>query len=74
LNTDYEHLIYEQRGPVTVITINRSHRMNAQVVRRQRHRTSHRREIDLARDTAGNQVNRLPQLPVNRRRPTEAGV
>jgi enoyl-CoA hydratase len=26
---DYEHLIYEQRGPVTVITINRPDRMNA---------------------------------------------
>jgi enoyl-CoA hydratase len=29
LGTDYEHLIYEQRGPVTVITINRPERMNA---------------------------------------------
>ena len=27
--TDYEHLIYQQRGPVTVITINRPERMNA---------------------------------------------
>ncbi|HET6735900.1 enoyl-CoA hydratase-related protein [Mycobacterium sp.] len=27
--SDYEHLIYEQRGPVTVITINRPQRMNA---------------------------------------------
>ncbi|MCV7301184.1 enoyl-CoA hydratase/isomerase family protein [Mycobacterium barrassiae] len=27
--TDYEHLLYEQRGPVTVITINRPERMNA---------------------------------------------
>ena len=27
--TTYEHLLYEQRGPVTVITINRSERMNA---------------------------------------------
>jgi enoyl-CoA hydratase len=27
--TDYEHLIYEQRGPVTIITINRRERMNA---------------------------------------------
>jgi enoyl-CoA hydratase len=27
--TDYQHLIYEQRGPVTVITINRPERMNA---------------------------------------------
>jgi enoyl-CoA hydratase len=27
--TDYEHLIYEQRGPVTIITINRPERMNA---------------------------------------------
>ena len=27
--SDYEHLIYEQRGPVTVITINRPERMNA---------------------------------------------
>jgi enoyl-CoA hydratase len=26
---DYEHLIYDQRGPVTVITINRRERMNA---------------------------------------------
>jgi enoyl-CoA hydratase len=26
--SDYEHLIYEQRGPVTVITINRLERMN----------------------------------------------
>jgi enoyl-CoA hydratase len=26
---DYEHLTYEQRGPVTVITINRPERMNA---------------------------------------------
>jgi enoyl-CoA hydratase/carnithine racemase len=26
---DYEHLIYEQRGPVTIITINRPERMNA---------------------------------------------
>src|SRR5918997_299764 len=25
----YEHLLYEQRGPVTVITINRPERMNA---------------------------------------------
>ena len=25
----YEHLVYEQRGPVTIITINRSERMNA---------------------------------------------
>ncbi len=25
----YEHLVYEQRGPVTVITINRPERMNA---------------------------------------------
>jgi enoyl-CoA hydratase len=27
--SDYEHLIYEQRGPVTIITINRPERMNA---------------------------------------------
>jgi enoyl-CoA hydratase len=27
--SDYEHLIYDQRGPVTVITINRRDRMNA---------------------------------------------
>ena len=27
--TDYEHLIYQQRGPVTIITINRPERMNA---------------------------------------------
>jgi len=27
--SDYEHLIYEQKGPVTVITINRPDRMNA---------------------------------------------
>ncbi|WP_101952346.1 enoyl-CoA hydratase/isomerase family protein [Mycobacterium sp. 3519A] len=27
--TDYEHLQYDQRGPVTVITINRPERMNA---------------------------------------------
>ncbi len=27
--SDYEHLLYEQRGPVTVITINRPERMNA---------------------------------------------
>ena len=27
--TTYEHLLYEQRGPVTVITINRPERMNA---------------------------------------------
>lgn len=27
--TDYEHLLYERRGPVTVITINRPERMNA---------------------------------------------
>ncbi len=27
--SDYEHLVYEQRGPVTVITINRPERMNA---------------------------------------------
>jgi hypothetical protein len=27
--SDYEHLIYEQRGPVTIITINRPDRMNA---------------------------------------------
>jgi enoyl-CoA hydratase len=27
--SDYEDLIYEQRGPVTVITINRAERMNA---------------------------------------------
>ncbi|MGH3576341.1 MAG: enoyl-CoA hydratase-related protein [Mycobacterium sp.] len=27
--SNYEHLIYEQRGPVTVITINRPERMNA---------------------------------------------
>jgi enoyl-CoA hydratase len=27
--SDYEHLIYERRGPVTVITINRPERMNA---------------------------------------------
>lgn len=27
--SDYEHLIYEQRGPVTTITINRPERMNA---------------------------------------------
>jgi enoyl-CoA hydratase len=27
--THYEHLIYEQRGPVTIITINRPERMNA---------------------------------------------
>ena len=27
--TDYGHLIYEQRGPVTIITINRPERMNA---------------------------------------------
>ncbi len=27
--TDYAHLIYEQRGPVTIITINRPERMNA---------------------------------------------
>jgi 1,4-dihydroxy-2-naphthoyl-CoA synthase len=25
----YEHLLYEQRGPVTVITINRPQRMNS---------------------------------------------
>jgi enoyl-CoA hydratase len=29
MNADYEHLLYEQRGPVTVITINRPERMNA---------------------------------------------
>jgi len=29
LSAEYEHLIYEQRGPVTVITINRPERMNA---------------------------------------------
>src|SRR3954451_12964821 len=29
MSTDYEHLLYEQRGPVTVITINRPERMNA---------------------------------------------
>jgi enoyl-CoA hydratase len=27
--SDYEHLVYEQRGPVTIITINRPERMNA---------------------------------------------
>jgi enoyl-CoA hydratase len=27
--SDYEHLIYERRGPVTIITINRPERMNA---------------------------------------------
>jgi enoyl-CoA hydratase len=27
--TDYEHLIYQRRGPVTIITINRPERMNA---------------------------------------------
>jgi enoyl-CoA hydratase len=27
--SDYEHLIYEQRGPVTIITFNRPDRMNA---------------------------------------------
>ena len=27
--TDYEHLNYEQRGPVAIITINRPERMNA---------------------------------------------
>ena len=27
--SDYEHLIYEQRGPVTIITINCPERMNA---------------------------------------------
>jgi enoyl-CoA hydratase len=27
--SDYAHLIYEQRGPVTIITINRPERMNA---------------------------------------------
>ncbi len=27
--SDYEHLVYEQRGPVTIITINRPDRMNA---------------------------------------------
>jgi enoyl-CoA hydratase len=27
--SDYEHLIYEQRGPVAIITINRPERMNA---------------------------------------------
>jgi enoyl-CoA hydratase len=27
--SDYEHLLYEQRGPVTIITINRPERMNA---------------------------------------------
>jgi enoyl-CoA hydratase/carnithine racemase len=27
--TDYEHLIYQHRGPVTIITINRPERMNA---------------------------------------------
>jgi enoyl-CoA hydratase len=27
--TDYEHLLYEPRGPITVITINRPERMNA---------------------------------------------
>ena len=27
--SDYQHLIYEQRGPVTIITINRPERMNA---------------------------------------------
>ena len=27
--SDYEYLIYEQRGPVTIITINRPERMNA---------------------------------------------
>jgi enoyl-CoA hydratase len=27
--SDYQHLIYEQRGPVTLITINRPDRMNA---------------------------------------------
>jgi enoyl-CoA hydratase len=27
--SDYEHLIYEQHGPVTAITINRPERMNA---------------------------------------------
>jgi enoyl-CoA hydratase len=29
MSSDYEHLIYEQRGPVTMITINRPERMNA---------------------------------------------
>jgi enoyl-CoA hydratase len=29
MSTRYEHLLYEQRGPVTVITINRPERMNA---------------------------------------------
>lgn len=29
MSASYEHLIYEQRGPVTVITINRPERMNA---------------------------------------------
>lgn len=28
-SSEYEHLIYEQRGPVTIITINRPERMNA---------------------------------------------
>ena len=27
--SDYEHLVYEQREPVTIITINRPERMNA---------------------------------------------
>jgi enoyl-CoA hydratase len=27
--SDYQHLIYEQRGPVTIVTINRPERMNA---------------------------------------------
>ena len=27
--SDYQHLLYEQRGPVTIITINRPERMNA---------------------------------------------
>ncbi|MFZ1178250.1 MAG: enoyl-CoA hydratase-related protein [Mycobacterium sp.] len=27
--TAYEHLLYEQRGPVSVITINRPEQMNA---------------------------------------------
>jgi enoyl-CoA hydratase len=29
LSDEYEHLIYEQRGPVTIITLNRPERMNA---------------------------------------------
>jgi enoyl-CoA hydratase/carnithine racemase len=42
--SDYQHLIYEQRGPVTIITINRPERMNA--IGPQTHReTSHQTKL-----------------------------